>query len=96
MKNIEETVDKAATVLATNMKYDNVNKDTTDMERWKEEIEKVEKEMMLREEEINLAAETIAKVAYYNITGDGEEPSAFESHLAKKELEKMIEALDKM
>ena len=26
----------------------------------------------------------------------GEEPSAFESHLAKKELEKMIEALDKM
>lgn len=48
----------------------------------------------MREEEINIAAEAIAKVAIYNITGQGEAPTEFERRLAAQECKKLLEALD--
>lgn len=57
-------------------------------------IDDVERELELREEEINIAAEAIAKVAIYNITGQGEEPTEFERRLATQECKKLLEALD--
>lgn len=60
----------------------------------KKMIDEVEKELELCEEEINLVAETIAKVAVYNITGEGDEPTEFERRLAERECKKLLEALD--
>lgn len=64
------------------------------MDKWIEQIGKAEDELSLCEEEINIAAEVMAKVAYYNITGDGEAPSEFERRLADREYRKLLEYLD--
>ena len=57
-------------------------------------LDEVERELELREEEINIAAEAIAKVAIYNITEQGDEPTEFERRLAAQECKKLLEALD--
>lgn len=57
-------------------------------------IDEVERELELCEEEINIAAEAIAKVAIYNITEQGDEPTEFERRLAAQECKKLLEALD--
>ena len=50
---------------------------------------------ILDETHIRWVSEIIAKVVYYNITGEGEEPSEFERRLAQKETDKMLEAYSK-